>query len=169
MKLKKTDIHFDDPDEDSVTYRRSFNFEFQSLGETKDTDEVTIVNPLLMVSPLLPTFTYYIYLLCYHQAALQLTSGIQRLALAGCLDRILGPTGMDQVFITKPVKDILFEGIPFAMANQSNLGYACSFIRTKMINITESVRVIEHVEDEDYLKLAIFNYVIHQLNSWIKK
>jgi len=46
------------------------------------------------------------------------------------------------------------------MANQSNLGYACKLIRTKMINITESVRVVEHVEDEvDYLRLAIFNYV----------
>lgn len=50
--INKTDLRSDDADEDSVTYERQFSFKFVETGNQKETDEITIVNPLLMVSKL---------------------------------------------------------------------------------------------------------------------
>ncbi|XP_066254528.1 sensory neuron membrane protein 2-like [Euwallacea similis] len=142
LSLKKKNLHFDDPDEDSVTYKREFILKFDNSGPANENDKITIVNPLLM-------------------SALQIVSSIERLPLAGCLDRILGPSEMNKTFITKPVRQLLFDGIPFAFRNTSNMGFACEVVRQGMIERVKNVRVIEHVNDDpdnDYLRLAIFNY-----------
>lgn len=52
LMINKTDLRSDDADEDSVTYERQFSFKFVETGNQKETDEITIVNPLLMVSKL---------------------------------------------------------------------------------------------------------------------
>ncbi|XP_066152403.1 sensory neuron membrane protein 2-like [Euwallacea fornicatus] len=150
LTLKKQNLVFNDFDEDSVTYTRVNSVEFDHSGPGKETDKVTIVNPLLM-------------------SALQIVSSIERLPLAGCLDKILGPSKMNELFITKTVQELLFDGIPFAFKNTSNMGYACEIVRQRMIERVKNVRVIEHINDDpnnDYLRLAIFNY---KTTNYIKK
>uniref|UniRef100_A0AAR5QC97 Sensory neuron membrane protein 2 n=1 Tax=Dendroctonus ponderosae TaxID=77166 RepID=A0AAR5QC97_DENPD len=137
--IKRTDIRFDDIEEDSVTYRRSFSFEFDGSGTTREDDSITVINPLLM-------------------ASFQLTNDIQRLAMAGCRKYILEPAGLDQVFLTTTVRKLLFDGIYFGFQNATGKGVACEMVRKELGKIVANVRVVEHLNDTDCYRLAIFNY-----------
>ncbi|KAL1517697.1 hypothetical protein ABEB36_001432 [Hypothenemus hampei] len=140
LKIKKTNLRFDDFNEDSVTYKRIFSFQFDTSGSTSENEEITIVNPLLM-------------------ASFQLTSAITRLALAGCIDKLLKPAGLNGLFLTKSVKSLLFEGMPFAFKNDTKVGVACGIVRNKLYEMAETIRVLEHVtEGDEYIRLAFFNY-----------
>lgn len=143
LSLKKEEIRSDDEEEDSVTYYRSMSFEFDNSGTTKETDEVTVINSVLMSS-------------------LQLTTSVERLALAGCIEKFFKPYGMDTIFITKPVGQLIFGGIDFSFSNAS-LGYACKYVHDKMLDIVGKIRVIEHIDNgkddgNDYLKFSVYRY-----------
>lgn len=141
MKIKKRNIRFDSDEEDSVTYDRQMTFEFDDSGTTKETDEVIITNAILF-------------------SALQLVGDVERIFLAGCIEKLFTPFGMGTVFIKNTVRTLLFDGIPFSYENQT--GYACKIIRNKMIKIIGGIRVIEQIDGEGegngYLKFSFFDY-----------
>lgn len=142
MRINKYNIRQDSSEEDSITYQRNLTFEYDESSKGKKTDNVTIINPVLL-------------------AALQITDGIERLAFAGCLKQLFQPDLTDNIFITASVDNILFEGLNFAFAKDSKLGVACTIVRTKVLAIAENLRNIEHVDNSDgndYLRFSIFNY-----------
>ncbi|KAF7265883.1 hypothetical protein GWI33_020630 [Rhynchophorus ferrugineus] len=142
LYIKKENLRYDDDEEDSVNYNRNMIFEFDNSSETLDTDEITIINPVLL-------------------ASLQLSNNIERLALAGCLEKLYKPDLKPEIFISVQVKKFLFDGLNFAYANDTDLGVACNFVRTKMISMTADLRNIEHIDEgdgKDYLRFTVFNY-----------
>ncbi|XP_050304666.1 sensory neuron membrane protein 2-like [Anthonomus grandis grandis] len=142
LNIKRENIRSDDSEEDSVTYSRKLTFDFDASGNNTENDKIRVINPLLM-------------------SLFQMTSVIERIAAVGCFDKILTPAGLDEIFLDTTVKELLWDGIKFAKANEEGLGVACGIIRNTLITRANKIRVIE-VENngttEEYAKISILNF-----------
>ncbi|XP_056632011.1 sensory neuron membrane protein 2-like [Diorhabda sublineata] len=125
------DISSTNNDEDSVTYQKitTITFDPDQSGDFKESDEVIIVNPALLVLT-------------------EITSTIEQLAVAGCINKIFLPP-YDTLFIKVDIKSVLFEGIPFAQASPDN-GYACNIIRNLVIDKTKYMRNVQRIYNTVY-------------------
>ncbi|XP_028134254.2 sensory neuron membrane protein 2 [Diabrotica virgifera virgifera] len=118
-------------DDDSVTYQKftEQSFEQERSGQLTLDDNVTIVNPPLLVLT-------------------QITSVVEQLVVVGCLDKIFTPTYRD-LFMTTTIRSVMFEGFEFARSS-SDVGYACEVIRQQIIEKTKKMKNIRRIYSKEY-------------------
>ncbi|XP_074028162.1 sensory neuron membrane protein 2 [Leptinotarsa decemlineata] len=112
--------------DDTITYQQKIQMTFNETesGDHKESDLVTIVNPVLLVLS-------------------QTTNILERFVVEGCLDRVM-PKKYNKLFVTVDMKTAMLEGIEFAQISD-NIGPACNIVRSKILEKTKPMRNVQRI------------------------
>ncbi|XP_049819911.1 sensory neuron membrane protein 2 [Aethina tumida] len=140
-EYRKKTILETDSETDTVSYTQNLTFEFfEDESVASDNTEVTVLNPVLL-------------------ATIQQAESLQK----GFLNKYIYKVFQDinGLFITVKVKDLLFNGIPFAKKNSCNDLPTLEIIVCNLVldTVTQQASVLKTVREEnDILYFSFFEY-----------